>query len=141
HCTFDNSLSRFRLQRGEKCTNWFTSELEEISNNLQQYFINPMPMEPLSDLQMLGYNASTHCHICEDPFFEEQVKVRDHCHFTGRFRGSAHQACNLRYKTPHMIPIFFHNFSGYDSHFIRILLKLFLGESRCYLRIRSVTFH
>ncbi|KAB0802526.1 hypothetical protein PPYR_04712 [Photinus pyralis] len=77
-----NTVKYKQHNRGEKCTNWFTSELEEISNNLQQYFINPMPMEPLSDLQMLGYNASTHCHICEDPFFEEQVKVRDHCHFT-----------------------------------------------------------
>ncbi|XP_031355178.1 uncharacterized protein LOC116179519 [Photinus pyralis] len=118
HCTFDNSLSRFRLQRGEQCINWFTSELEEISNNLQQYFINPVQMEPLNDLQMLGYNASTYCHICEGPILPPQVKVRDHCHFTGRFRGSAHQACNLRYKAPHMIPIFFHNFSRYDSHFI-----------------------
>ncbi|XP_031355166.1 uncharacterized protein LOC116179510 [Photinus pyralis] len=118
HCTFDNSLSRFRLQRGEQCINWFTSELEEISNNLQQYFINPVQMEQLSDLQMLGYNASTHCHICEEPFLETHVKVRDHCHFTGRFRGSTHQSCNLRYKVPHMIPVFFHNFSGYDSHFI-----------------------
>ncbi|KAB0804232.1 hypothetical protein PPYR_01202 [Photinus pyralis] len=118
HCTFDNSLSRFRLKRGEECINWFTRELTEIANNLQRYFDTPMPMEPLSDTQMLAYNASTHCHICEGPILEGEVKVRDHCHFTGRFRSSAHQACNLRYKAPHMIPIFFHNFSGYDSHFI-----------------------
>ena len=45
-------------------------------------------------------------------------KVRDHCHYTGEFRGAAHSICNLRYKTPKEIPVVFHNSSTYDYHFI-----------------------
>ena len=45
-------------------------------------------------------------------------KVRDHCHFTGKYRGAAHSICNLRYKVPHEIPVQFYNGSGYDIHLI-----------------------
>jgi hypothetical protein len=48
-------------------------------------------------------------------------KVWDHCHITGKYRGSAHNSCNLKlrieaWKTP--IPVIFHNFRGYDSHLV-----------------------
>ena len=45
-------------------------------------------------------------------------KVRDYCHFTGKYRGAAHKICNLRYKEPKKIPVVFHNGSNYDYHFI-----------------------
>ena len=45
-------------------------------------------------------------------------KVRDHCHYTGNYRGAAHNIRNLRYKIPKEIPIVFHNGSTYDYHFI-----------------------
>ena len=48
----------------------------------------------------------------------KNVIVRDHCHWTGEFRGAAHQQCNLMYRKTYKIPCFFHNFSGYDSHHI-----------------------
>ena len=49
-------------------------------------------------------------------------KVRDHCHYTGLYRGPGHSLCNLRYKIPSYIPFVFHNLSGYDAHlFIREL--------------------
>ena len=46
------------------------------------------------------------------------VKVRDHCHNTGKYRGAAHSICNLRYKVVKEIPLVFHNGSAYDYHFI-----------------------
>ena len=45
-------------------------------------------------------------------------KVRNHCHFTGKFRGAAHGICNLRYTVRHEIPVKFHNGSSYDYHHI-----------------------
>ena len=45
-------------------------------------------------------------------------KVRYHCHYTGNYRGAAHDICNLKYKTPKEIPIVFHNGYTYDYHFI-----------------------
>ena len=43
-------------------------------------------------------------------------KVRDHCHYTGKYRGAANNSCNLKYRKPKFIPVVFHNLSGYDSH-------------------------
>ena len=59
-------------------------------------------------------------------------KVRDHCHFTGKYRGAAHNTCNLRYKVPKNIPVIFHNGSTYDYHFIiKELACEFNGNFEC----------
>ena len=56
-------------------------------------------------------------------------KVRDHCHYTGKYRGAAHDICNLRYKTAKEIPVVFHNGSMYDYHFImKELAEEFEGQ-------------
>ena len=45
-------------------------------------------------------------------------KVRDHCHYRGRYRGAAHSICNLEFKWPNEISVLTHNGSNYDYHFI-----------------------
>ena len=58
--------------------------------------------------------------------------VKDHCHYTGKYRGPAHDICNLRYKIPKEIPVVFHNGSTYDYHFIiKELAEEFEGEFEC----------
>ena len=54
-------------------------------------------------------------------------RVRDHCHYTGKYGGAAHNICNLRYKTLKEIPVIFHNGSGYDP-FILFIIILFLED-------------
>ena len=62
----------------------------------------------------------------------KNYKVRDHCHYTGKYRGAAHSICNLRYKIPKEIPVVFHNGSTYDYHFIiNELVKEFEGNFEC----------
>ena len=60
------------------------------------------------------------------------MKVKDHCHFTGKYRRAAHNMCNLRYKIPKNIPVIFHNGSTYDYHFIiKELACEFDGNFEC----------
>ena len=59
-------------------------------------------------------------------------KVRDHCHYTGKYRGAAHSICSLRYKIKKEIPVVFHNGSTYDYHFIiKQLAREFKGYFHC----------
>ena len=73
-------------------------------------------MEPLMPAQWKDYKHASSCHICIKPFKEGNRKVRDHCHYSGIYRGAAHSLCNLQYKIPSYIPVLFHNLSGYDAH-------------------------
>ena len=51
--------------------------------------------------------------------------MRDHCHFTGEYRGAAHNKCNLECRKPLILPVVFHNLQGYDAHlFIKKLAKV-----------------
>ena len=60
-------------------------------------------------------------------------KVKDHCHYTGKYRGAAHDICNLRYKIPKEIPVVFHNGSTYDYHFIiKEFAEEFKGQFECF---------
>ena len=59
-------------------------------------------------------------------------KVRDHFHYTGKYRGAAHGICNWKYKTPKEIPVVFHNASKYDYHSImKELPKEFESQFEC----------
>ena len=60
------------------------------------------------------FNKETKWWICKGDFNDD--KVRDHCHFTGRYREAAHNTCNLKYGKPDFTPITFHNLGRYDSH-------------------------
>ncbi|XP_016843025.1 uncharacterized protein LOC107981514 [Nasonia vitripennis] len=71
----------------------------------------------LTDLEEISFRRSSTCHICRKPITGEELAVRDHCHLTGRFRGAAHNSCNLNYKDSRFIPVVFHNLN-YDTHFI-----------------------
>ena len=58
-------------------------------------------------------------HICW--IYKQELnmdKVRDHCHVTGKFRGAAHNKCNLKLRIPRKLPIIFHNLEGYDGRII-----------------------
>ena len=73
-------------------------------------------MDPLTKKQWKRYEKATRCHICYRLFNSKDLrynKIRDHCHYTGRYRGAAHSLCNLRYRIPSYIPLAFHNLSAH----------------------------
>ena len=90
-------------------------------------------MVPLTTKEKICYNKQKICYICKKEFNnnnnKKEQKVKDHCHYTGKYRGAAHNICNLRYKVPREIPVVFHNGSTYDYHFIiKELVKEFDGN-------------
>ena len=68
---------------------------------------------------------SSSCWICEKLIDDDDEKVRDHCHVTGKFRGAAHQSYNINLQLTKKVPMIFNNFRGYDSHLIFCKLNKF----------------
>ena len=95
----------------------------------QDYYQKPKPLN-LTDKEEKEFQLATICHICEEDFLTDEktgkiLKVRDHCHFTGKYRGAAHNECNLSCRKPMILPVIFHNLQGYDAHlFIKKLGKV-----------------
>ena len=99
------------------------------------------PMTPLTDEEKESYENHQLCHIREKEFctdkdnkkeYKLMKKVRDHCRYTGKYRGAAHSICNLRYKVVKEITVAFHNGSAYDYRFIiKYLTRKFYGHFEC----------
>ena len=78
-------------------------------------------MIPLTGKEKKSYSEQKFCYICKKELCcddKKCYKVRDHCHYTKKYRGAAHNIYNLRYKILKEIPEVFHNGSDYDCHFI-----------------------
>ena len=119
-CCYDDKYSSdICIYRGENSVYKFMEKmLEEVKYCkavIKKHFNKPLVMTEV------GFKTMDGCHICGEQYTDKNVCVRDHCQITGKFRGSAHQECNLklRIKPENLkIPIIFHNLRGYDSHFI-----------------------
>ena len=83
-------------------------------------------MIQLTDDKNKSSEVQKACFICKKEFSNDNdgddnkkyQKVGDHCYCTGKFRGAAHNICNLRGKTPTEIPVVFHNGSTYEYYFM-----------------------
>ena len=80
-------------------------------------------MIPLTDKENISYKEQKICYKCKKKFSTDDNnnkyhKVRDHCHYTEKFIGAAHDICSLRYETPKEIPLVFYNGSIYDYYLI-----------------------
>ena len=109
-------------------------DLNEHITRISNYEMKPMDL--LTEEEKESHENQQLCHICDKEFYtddnKEMRKVRDHCHFIGKYRGAAHSKCNLNYKIVKEIPVLFHNGSVYDYHFIiKYLAREFKGDSEC----------
>ena len=127
-CSFDKSNNKLSYYRGEDCMRRFCKDLKDHAKKIID--CKKKDMIPLTKEEQDNYNKENICHICKKEFNND--KVRDHCHFTGKYRGAAYNTCNLRYKIPKNIPVIFHNGSTYDYHFIiKELACEFDGNFEC----------
>ena len=115
----------------------FCKDLKDQAMKIINY--EKKEMIPLTDEEKESYENQKVCYICEKELctdkenkkeFKKMQKVRDHCHYTGKYRGAAHSNCNLKYRTTKKIPVVFHNVSTYDYHFI---IKQLTREFKYYL--------
>ena len=107
----------------------FVEKLKEVTKGIyNDFYCRPKPLK-LNSEEQKSFQQAKNCHICGYELKED--KVRDHCHFTGKYRGAAHNKCNLMCKKPKLLPVIFHNLQGYDAHlFIKQLSKL-EGDLNC----------
>ena len=122
-CCYDDKYSQpLKIYRGEKAVYTFLEymldEVKYCKKIVKQQFNKPLRMIKEDEKK---FKKADECHICSKKYTDKDIRVRDHCHITGKYRGSAHQECNLQLRVnPEKIkiPVIFHNLRGYDSHFI-----------------------
>ena len=138
-CSFDKSKIKRSYYRGKDCMEMFCKELRDHPIEIINY--KKEEMIPLTDEEKKFHEKQKICYICEKEFctdknsekeFKLYRKVRDHDHYTGKYRGAVHSICNLRYKTPKEIPVVFDNGSTYDYRFVlKQLTNEFKGTFEC----------
>ena len=107
----------------------FVSKLAKVTNKIYNDFYRCPISLRLTKEEQESFDKAVECHICKRELLDD--KVRDHCHFTGQYRGAAHNSCNLQCRKPMILPVIFHNLQGYDAHlFIKQLARL-SGELTC----------
>ena len=122
-CCYDDKYTQpMKIYRGEKAVYTFLEymldEVKYCKRIIKKEFNKPLNMTKENEEE---FQKADECHICNKKYTADDIRVRDHCHITGKFRGSAHQECNLQLRlNPDKIkiPVIFHNLRGYDSHFI-----------------------
>ena len=137
-CSFDATKNKRGYYRGEDCIDSLCKKLKELVLEIINYEEKEIIL--LTDEESKSYEKQKVCHLCKKEFcidendkntFKLYHKVRDHCNYTGKFSGAAHNICNLGYKTPKEIPVVAHN-ATYDYHFlIKQLAKEFEGQFEC----------
>ena len=116
-CIDDRFTLPFIIFKGKDCVNklirWVLDKQKWIKQITKKYF-NKIVIMNNEDGKI--YDNSQVCWICKEEINID--KVRDHCHVIGKFRGAAHNKCNLKLRIPRKFPIIFHNFQGCNGHII-----------------------
>ena len=121
--SFDKKENKLNYYRGKDCIEKFCKKLKELAMEIINY--EEKEMISLTKKENKFYKKQEECHIWNERFcidkddenYKNKRKVKDHCHYTGKFRRAAHSKYNLNYKVPKDIQIIIHN-ASYNTHFI-----------------------
>ena len=124
-CTYDNTFSKpVQMYRGPDAIYHFIERMLEEEIYCQEIMGDHFNKEMIiTEKEQKEFKKANSCHICGREYSSwdyenDNYPVRDHCHVTGKYRGSSHNRCNRSYRLSKKIPVVFHNLRGYDSHFI-----------------------
>ena len=115
---------------GEDVAAKFVDSVEAVVHRFYNRTKDVKPITMTHNTTM-RHRAATECYACGGCFTPDDYKVADHCHYTGRYRGAAHNSCNLRMATPKFVPVYFHNLEGYDAHLFVKNLGVTDGSIKC----------
>ena len=127
--------------RGPDASEHFLRAIQAEERRIKNILANPQKIR-MTPKDTLNHDAVSRagagvCHICEKPLacIAGTIDyVRDHCHITGKYRGAAHAACNLKLRLnpkTTVIPVVFHNLRGYDSHLLMQAISRVEGKVTC----------
>ena len=125
---YQNPVTYTASTENEDVAQIFVNMLEEDVKSIYKRFSTPKKML-FGAKEREEFDEATECWICHGELGLD--RVRDHCHLTGKYRGAAHNKCNLQYRRPKFIPVVFHNLSGYDSHLFIKNLGVTEGNINC----------
>ena len=99
-CCYDDQYSKpVQIYKGQKAVYKFMEnmldEVKYCKNTMKRFFNKPLKMTKDDEDEFQKAKA---CHICDKAYTDDDIRVRDHCHITGKYRWSAHQECNLQLK-------------------------------------------
>ena len=118
-CVDDKFTKPIIIYRGENAAYEFIKailqEYKYCKKITEEYFNKNMIMTKEEENL---FQKSNNCWICKKFINDDEEKVRDHCHVTGKFRGAAHRNCNVNFQLTKNAPVIFHNLRGYGSHLI-----------------------
>ena len=122
----ENTNQEF-LYRGDDAVDVFCNKINEIRDEIKEKMQEKKEIEMTDEDKKMKLlltalyvviNLRTHIRMKKKQRNTKKL-YRDHCHFTGKYRGCAHSICNLNYCNKHFkIPEFFHNMKNYDGHLI-----------------------
>ena len=107
-CSFDSTKNKHYAYRGKDSIQHFCRKLKELETEIISYEKKDLILWTNEEIKF--YENQKQCHICQTGVFRNKrdkykhIKVRDHCHYTGKFRGAGHGTCNLRYNVPKKFP-------------------------------------
>ncbi|MCG8431126.1 MAG: hypothetical protein MJA29_08125, partial [Candidatus Omnitrophica bacterium] len=134
--------SKYKFHRGEDVIDVFCNFMIELDRTLWKLLKTNISLQMTEDDE-INFQNSENCYYCGDELNEvgasgavKNDRVRDHNHFSGKYRGAAHNQCNLNARKVNFVPVFFHNLSHYDAHlFIKQLLTKLTSKQKEYFKL------
>ena len=106
HCSFDTTKNKLDYYKDKICLKNFYLDLKKHATKIINY--EKKEVIPLTKDEKKIHREKNLCYLCKKGFstYDDDNKkilrpfLKDYCHYTGKYRGTTRDICNLRYKIP-----------------------------------------